>query len=298
MIFRADSRQALAAAALAIAAAGVTGLAAVAGAILLPLSLATFLLVLLALACAALAAAIAYRANTYRRTSYAVDRNSLVIRCGATREVVPMIDVQRILPGREVAAGLTLRRLPLPGWWSGLGHHPTLGYIRFYATEPVDRQLIVVTAAMSYAVSPADLDGFVAEFTELSEAGASRPVRRARLDSGLLSLPMWQNRAALALLGLPLVINLLIFGLLLARYPQLPGQVVLHFNAQGLPDRVGATVQVFGPAIIGLGLLAVNSVLGALAYRQDRLAAYLLWGGSAGIQAMFLLAAMTAAFSV
>jgi len=89
----------------------------------------------------------------------------------------------------------------------------------------------------------------------------------------------------------------LMFGLLLARYPHLPDQVVLHFSAQGLPDRVGATIQVFGPALIGLGLLVVNSLLGALAYRRDRLAAYLMWGGSAGVQALFLVAALTAAFS-
>jgi hypothetical protein len=297
MIFRADTRQALAAAALAITAAGVAGLAAIVAAILLPLSLATFLLVILSLASAGLAAAVAYRANALRHTSYAVDRNSLVIRCGATREVVPLTDVQRIVPGREVAAGLALRRVPLPGWWIGLGHHPTLGYIRFYATEPVDRQLIVVATGVNYAISPADLEGFVAEYTACSETGPSRPVRRNRLDSGLMSLPMWRNRPALMLLGLPVVINLLIFGLLLTRYPQLPDQVVLHFNAQGLPDRTGAAIQVFGPAVIGLGLLAVNSVLGALAYRRDRLAAYLMWGGSAGVQALFLVAALTAAFS-
>ena len=297
IVFDADSRQALLSGALSIAAALAGTAAAVALAFSLPVSLVTFALALLAAGLLAFAAWAAYQTYSLSHTSYAVDRNSFVVRWGGIREIVPMGDVQRVMPAVDIAGALEFRRLPLPGWWSGEGRHPELGRVRLYATAPLDQQVVIVTPGTCYAISPPDLPEFVAAFDVRFRMGPMQAVRAARLSPAVMNARLWREPATLVLLLLPILVNALIFGLAFARYPALQEPIVLHFNAAGAPDRFGQAAQVFGPALIALGLLAVNLLLGLLIYRLDRLAAYLLWGGNTGIQLLFLVAMITISFS-
>ena len=295
VIFATNSRQALISGAVAIGGAALTVLVLLGLAIALPVSLLTFALILLALGLVAFAGWAAYHTWALTHTSYAIDRNAFVIRWGPIREVIPMGDVQQVIAGSDIAADVRLLRPPLPGWWIGRGSHPTLGKIHFFSAAPLDEQIIIVTQAAGYAVSPQDAQAFVDAFRARFQMGPTQIVRPARLLPAVMTWPIWKNPASLALIALPVALNALAFGVAFALFPGLPEQIVLHFDAAGAPDRLGGPTQIFGPAVIGLALTLINFAVGSLAYQRHRLAAWLTWGGSAGVQLSLLIATITLA---
>ncbi len=290
VIFATYSRQALISGAAAIGGAALALIVLLLLAIALPVSLLTFALIVLALGLSAFIGWAAYHTYALTHTSYAIDRNAFVIRWGPIRQIIPMGDVQRVIAGSDIVADVRLLRLPLPGWWIGRGSHPALGRIDFFSTAPVEDQIIIVTQGAGYAVSPQDAQAFVDAFRVRFQMGPTQIVRPARLFPAVMTWPIWKSPATLALIALPIVLNALVFGVSFALFPSLPEQIVLHFDAAGAPDRMGSPTQIFGPAVIGLALAVINLVIGTLAYRRDRLAAWLAWGGSAGVQISLLIA--------
>jgi uncharacterized membrane protein len=69
-------------------------------------------------------------------------------------------------------------------------------------------------------------------------------------------------------------------------YPHLPPTLPLHYDVLGLPDRSGPATQVFLLPFIGLLALIANTLLGGLFYRREKVAAYLLWGGTIVVQVL------------
>jgi hypothetical protein len=299
IVFETDSRQALISGIAAIAGLVVASLIAVVLAILLPKTLITHMLITLVLAMLLGVAWLSYHLWALTRVSYAIDRNSFVIRWGPYREIIPMGDVQRVIAASDIAADLRLLRVPLPNWWIGSGTHPALGRIHFFANTPLDQQIIVITPEASYAISPFDREGFIEAFRARFDMGPTQPVQHVRLLPTIVTWPLWRDRVAFLLVLVAIGLNSLLFALSFARYPVLPDQVVLHFDAAGVADRMGPKAQAFGPALIALQLFLVNFLIGLLIYwRGERLAAYLAWGGSAAVQLLFLVATLTVAFTL
>ena len=85
---------------------------------------------------------------------YTMDRDALVIACGASRYVVPMDAIQRVVRGDEVAISQGFRGVGWPGYLMGSLRLRELGLMLVASTEPVERQLIIVTERMCYGVSP------------------------------------------------------------------------------------------------------------------------------------------------
>lgn len=298
-VFDTDSRLAVRYGILATVALLIGIFAATALAVLLPRTLITFLLVTLALLMLAAIAWLAYHTFALSNTDYALDRNAFVIRHGLVREIIPMGNVQRVIAASDVATGLKHFHVPLPGWWVGHGYHPELGKITFYANSPLEQQVIIVTADENYAISPRDHDEFLEAFRVRFQMGPTQTVQPVRLMPTLLRSPLWTDRIAIGLFLIAIGLNALMFAVGFARYPALTGQVILHFNAQGMPDRFGSPDQVFGPAVIAVELLAINFFVSLAVYlRGDKLAAYLTSGGTILVQVLFLIAVITVAFTV
>lgn len=298
-VFEADSRLAYTSGVVAAVVAVILALAFVVAAVLVPLTLATWAFAVGALACLALAGWLAFQTHQLASTSYSIDRNALVIRWGQLREVVPMGDVQRVLEADEIADGLRMLRAPLPGWWFGEGRHPALGKIRFYATAPLDHQVLIVTPERSYAVSPYDDEAFLDAFRTRLEMRPTQNVAHTRLLPPYMALPVWTDRIAQVLLILAIALNLLTFGLSAGRFPAVPAQLALHFDAAGSVDRFGDKPQLFVPPLIALITLAISVGLGLALYRnEEKLAAYMLWGGAIAIQALFFVATATIGFTL
>jgi Bacterial PH domain/Protein of unknown function (DUF1648) len=297
-VFETDSRLPFTAGIIAIIASVGGAVAAVIGVFLTPMSIVTFLFMLITLVLLALAGWMGWQLVGYVRSSYALDRNAFVIRWGPVSEIVPMAEVQRVIAAADISDGLRFRRFPLPGWWRGSGRHPALGRLEFYSTEPLSNQIVVITPERNYVISPYDAEAFLDSFKARFDMRPTQPVAYSRAAPGFLSWHFWRDRAAHALLVAAIALNLGLFGLSMARYPSAPAQVPLHFDAAGIPDRVGPRTQLFTPAFVALALLIISIALGVTLYaRKERLLAYLLWGGSAAVQAMFAVAAMTIGFS-
>jgi hypothetical protein len=299
ILFDTNSRRTTAYGLVAIAALALGILISVALAVVLPRSIITHALLSLALGMLIMIGWVGYHVYALAHTSYALDRNSFVIRWGPIREIIPMGDVQRVIAASDLGADLRLARVPLPNWWIGKGRHPALGKIHFYANAPLNSQVIIVTADASYAISPFDSEGFIEAFRVRFQMGPTQTVRPASLRPAFMMWPIWRDHVAHLLILAAIGLNALLFAVGFARYPALPNQVVLHFDTFGLPDRVGPRSQVFGPAIISLQLFIINFLIALGVYwRGEKLAAYLAWGGSAAIQLLFLIAMITVAFTV
>lgn len=250
------------------------------------LSLGTFLIGLSLLLCLGFLGLMAYWLYGLARSSYALDRNSLVIHWGPNEQTIPTQQVQRVLLGEDVAGRIRFYGGLWPGHCVGYGEVPEVGTTLFYATVRPRRQIFVVTPGLTYGMSPADRDAFVESLHKRIEMGPTQIVEQSSKRPGILEWPIWKDRLGLGLLAGSVLLLLGAVGLLCFRFPGLPHLVPLHFDALGMPDRMGNRANIFVIPAIGLLALLLNGVLGWVLQRFDRVASYLLWGGAILIQTL------------
>jgi hypothetical protein len=217
-------------------------------------------------------------------SGFHLDRNALVIRWGATTQVVPMKSVEAVLPGDQVK-GIKHFRGPLwPGMRVGYGELDEIGPTLFFSTGPLRKQIILTTPAMAYALSPADAAGFLEGIRRRLHMGPTQSVEQISQQPAILTWDFWGDGLGLALLASACILLLTLFGFLSWRYASLAAVQPLHFDAAGQPDRWGTPIQVFTLPFIGLLAMIANGGLGFLLYGRNRPAAYLLWSGALGMQ--------------
>jgi hypothetical protein len=222
---------------------------------------------------------------------YHLDRNGLIVRWLGSRQSIPIRDIQRIVSGHYLGETIVRRQgIRWPGHERGKGMVPGIGRTRFLATQPLQDQLVLVVPGEAFGISPHDRDGFLQAYEARRELGPNRLLEREMRHARLLSWPLWTDQTAWLLLGLAIVINLAMFGYLGTRFPGLDLQLPLHFNNQGLVDRIGTRMELFTLPIIGLIILGTNAVLGLALYGRERAGSYLLWGAAVAVQALFWLA--------
>ena len=225
---------------------------------------------------------------------YRLDRNALVISCGTRRYVVPMEEIQGMEPGRRAEIVRPFRGVGWPGYLNGHLRLKGHGRVVVLSTEPLHRQIIVVTEAGCYGISPRDPAGFVHDYAQRRALGVIAPVARATESSALLRLPLWRDTAFwLAALG-SLVLDLALFAFLMARYGDLPERLPLLFDTAGDVLRIGPRSRLLLLPAIGAVIAVVNTALGGLLHRWERLGAYLLAGMALVVQPILWLAALTA----
>jgi hypothetical protein len=223
---------------------------------------------------------------------YTMDRNALVIHWGHHVHQIPMLTVRSVLSGDEVKrlrtqghSRMTLRpKFRWPGYFRGHGEAEEIGPILFYATEPLERQIIVCTENMAYAISPADRDAFLAAFRERLEMGPTQDVEATSQQPSLLRWQIWQDNLALGTLGGSVLLLILLTGLLTWRYPSLPSRITLRETPDGQVLLTAAAGRIFYLALMGLIFLVINGTLGLLLYRRQKIAAYFLWSGLLALQ--------------
>jgi hypothetical protein len=251
----------------------------------------TFLTGLVVLLSIPLLLALIYQSASCLTLRYRLDRNGIVVRWAGARLTIPIREVQRILPGHELEAPIVRRRgLRWPGHERGQGQVPGIGRTRFLATRPMADQLLVVTPGEAFAISPQDPEGFLQAFEARRNLGPNRLLDREVAHVRWFTWNLWTDQTAALLVGAAAIINVGLFGYLCIRFPSLDFQLPLHFNNQGLADRIGTKAELFALPIIGLIILGTNLVLGLVLYRRERAGSYLLWGAAAAAQALFWLA--------
>jgi hypothetical protein len=254
----------------------------------------TFLMALIVLFSVPVLLLAVYQTVSLVTLRYRLDRNGVFVRWFGSEQIIPIRDIQRIIPGRQLGGGIVRRRgLRWPGHERGVGLVPGIGRTRFLASRPLVGQLLLVTPGKAFGISPRDPDGFVKAFEARQSLGPNRLLEQEVHRARWLTWPLWADSTAWTLLGAAAAINLGLFGYLAALFPGLDFQLPLHFNRLGQADRIGTKMELFDLPIIGLIILGTNLALGLLLYRRERAGSYLLWGAAAAVQALFWLAAVS-----
>lgn len=245
----------------------------------------SFVLTLLFLALVIAIVYIAYRTYGTFRMEYWVDRDAVTIVWGPTRQVVPLGSIRQITygQGREPLRG------PRPWHWPCPHRRrmyvPRVGTVNSYSTVPVEEQVILVTDGECYSLSPENRPGFVKALQERYSLGVARPLAAELKRPPLWTWPLWRDRLALGLIVLGLAGVLVMFGGLTFRFPGLSSDLPLHFDVDGLPDRIAAKSELFLLPVIGLIVWLFNTGSGIWLYRHvQRGSAYLMWLGALAVQ--------------
>ncbi len=245
-----------------------------------------------AVALAAVALQLAYWTYGQFNLRYALSRDALVIRWAATRQVIPMAAITHVVKGRPYLEPLTgPRRLGFE-----VGHtrvlddagepRPTL----VYATVPPDRQVLIMTTGLAYAISPADATAFADDFVQRRRLGPRQALEERTFPAPWARLSVWRDPLALQLLGLAGALLAFAFGWLAWHYPELPATVSLRFvhdaaAAAAVPGPGGPKSGAWRLPTVGLLALVANLAVAAAAHERGlAVAARLLLAGAVVVE--------------
>jgi hypothetical protein len=222
---------------------------------------------------------------------YWVDRDAVTLVWGATRQIVPIGQIERV----QVDLGDRPHDPPRPWHWPcpyrRRFHCDGIGVVNAYATRDLRDLLILVTSEESFGLSPANAGAFVAALQERYALGPARARRTELKRPPLWTWRLWRDRTALCLVMAGLLGVLLLFGVFCFRLPGLPADLPLHYDINGLPDRIAPKANLVVLPLIGFISWFLNLVWGIWIYsRVQRQGAYLLWGGAVVVQIIAALA--------
>jgi hypothetical protein len=256
----------------------------------LPVGVFTVVIGVLLLASLPLIGAIIFVTVGIHSTRYQVESDMLLIRWGRMVQRVPMGSIVEVLPSDALEETKDFRGIRWPGCMVGSGHVVSEDgaeyQTSFYATRPIEDQILVVTADMSYSISPADSINFIASLQALMETDNVGDESGAAQEMEVLSWTIWPERNALILIAIAVVLNLALFTLLAAANSRLPEEIPLHFDKYGNVDRRGPPTSLFILPLIGTIAWVSASIGGWFFYyiRHERPIAQFIWGFSILIQ--------------
>jgi hypothetical protein len=256
-----------------------------------PLDGLSYLLCVLVLASLPVIGYLFYRTMGAFTLEYWVDRDGVVVVWGPMRQVVPMGQINRVQRG---AVPVTAEG-PRPWHWPCPDCRPVqsdqLGLVRMYATRPLGEQVLLVTPDGSYGLSPENPQAFIDALQARFRLGVARPLRAEVRRPPLWTWELWRDWRALALISAGLLGVLVMSGALAFRFPALSSDLPLHFDVNGIPDRIAPKSDLIVLPVIGLLTWIVNLAIGVWVYRRNqRQGAYLLWAGAAVVQVVIGLA--------
>ena len=226
---------------------------------------------------------------------YVLDRNVLTITWGDIRQMVPMAQIERLVPGRE----LPNPRIAGVSW---LGHHigrstieGGIGDTLFYSTHRSPEDLLyIVTPQQSYAISVEDEVEFAEAIQAQQRVGPLVAVPQAPDRLYLASQPFWEDRYAQVLAFAAFAMFFAMFAYIYREYPGLPQSIALTFPQLNGVTRIGAKSELLKLPTTGVALLAINVGLGFIAHSWERMVGYVLLLAAIGAEAILLAAAIIA----
>ena len=226
---------------------------------------------------------------------YTLDRNALTIVWGDIRQTVPISQIERLVPGRELAN-------PHIAGVSWLGHHVGRGEVEggigrtlFYSTHRSPEHLLyVVTPAQSYAITVDDEVAFADAVQSQQRVGSLISVQQGPERLYLAAQPFWADRAAQGLALAAFAMFFAMFAYVYQQYPGLPQSIALSFPELEGITRIGSKDELLKIPAAGIIILLVNLALGFVAHSWERMVGYLLLIAAISAQAMLLVAAVIA----
>jgi len=213
---------------------------------------------------------------------YRLGRDGIIIRWAADSQIVPMTAITHVLGGRAYTS--PLRGFRWPGHEIGRTEVATDdGQTRetlVYASAAPRNQLLIVTADLAYAISPADRAAFIAEFRMRQRLGPVQDLRQETARPVWARLTLWSDGVALRLIGVSGMLVALASAWLMWHYPGMPAQMVLQpvpgITGPAADNLLRPRVLIWGLPAIGLATIGANVIVAAAVHRHARLAALLL----------------------
>ena len=242
-----------------------------------------------AIAAAALASLFGYWTYALGTLSYALDRNGLVIHWGATRQVIPLGAIERLVPGTSVGVP-SVRGVTWLGYHVGSATIDRIGDVLFYSTHQAPEQVLyVMTAERNYAISVTDPAGFARQVQIRQDLGPTARVTHHAQRLGSAAQAFWYDTTGRALVGVALLAAFLMWAIVGIRYPDLPAAFELQFPAY--LDNPLVNVQTKDAILelprIATALLVVNLVIGFFLHSWERVAGYVMFIAAAAVQLAF-----------
>ncbi len=228
------------------------------------------------------------------RLAYQIDDNALRIRWCGGDVIIPIVDIQRVVPGRT-AGEETVRGL---NWWGchiGRGAASSVGPALFFATHnrPEDN-VFVVTEGRSYGLTVSDQVAFAEACSRRLIVGFE-PEEPQRVEPhGVSVLPLWRDGGAWFAFTFVLVALGCLGGYLFSQYPDLPALVQIDFPRATGVVRIGERAELLRIGAVGGAVVAVNLALGFILHTRTRAAGLWLIGSAGLLQAILLGAAIVA----
>jgi hypothetical protein len=219
---------------------------------------------------------------------YWVDRNAITVRWAHMRQIIPLPNIAHIAAGHELPIGK-----PGPLNWPA-PYLRTVGYdhsIQLFATRPPQEGVLFDTAEGTYLLSPADPKAMIDTVQGRYAMGPSQVLVPVRVRVGRLNRLLPSDRLGGWLLVSGLLGVLILFGVLMISFPNLPDVLTVRYNSAGLPEEIGEKGALYRLPIIGLLAWGINGIAGiVLMARRQATAAYMLWSGAVVVQIFSLLA--------
>jgi hypothetical protein len=205
---------------------------------------------------------------------------ALEIRFGTRYERLPVEAVEEICSGGSIPAVL---RENAPGWWyswSGRVSFPEIEKpVDWLATSHGSNLLLVLLKDRMLAISPLDPAGFLRAFSECASQGVMERMDPISIEPPPLFMDIFDHSAAASLLGAGLVAVTGLGAFILGLQPSLPASMPFKFSVAGTPIAPGSPIRLIILPIMGGLVWLLNGVLGWLGWRRnDRVAAYIMWG--------------------
>lgn len=225
-----------------------------------------------------------YGALVVFKLGYHINRNGLAIRWGLGQQLIPFQSIKAIIPGKDVTPSTAFRAANIAGLHFGWAELPEYGLLRFRATAPLAESLLVVTPDQTYVISPDQPQAFLKAWQVRQNLGPTQQWSESIRRRWPLNIPLVLDPLTWRLLGTAAFFCFSLVGYISLNYPNLPASLPIHFDNLGQADRIADKRILFTLPLLGAIVWGVNLVLGSLFYRQEKLAAYLLWGSTVVVQ--------------
>jgi hypothetical protein len=244
----------------------------------------------------ALAVLFAFWTHALATLAYGIDRNGLMITWGPTRQVVPLGDIERLVPGNAVGVP-AIRGISWLGHHVGRGEIDRIGEVMFYSTHQTPEQVLyVMTSQRTYAISVEDPHAFAREIQLRQELGPTAGVTHHVEREGTAAQPFWEDDRARVLVLAALGACLLLWVYVVQRYGSLPPTLTLSFPPGASSELVSLAGReaLFALPRAATAILAINFAVGVVAHASSRVAGYILFG-VAGFAQLAMLAGIALA---
>ncbi|HET6845572.1 MAG TPA: PH domain-containing protein, partial [Anaerolineales bacterium] len=234
---------------------------------------------------------LAYHAYALYLAQYTLDRDTLELRWGLRRELIPLADIEWVRPVADLTNPLVPPGLPLPGAVLGLKRHPDLGVVEFLSSQS-RAMLLVGTPRRVYAISPARPQQFLDTFARAVELGSLRETDAESLYPSFVFAHAWSSGLVRYLWLATLFLNLGLTAWISLLIPT-STQFALGYQPDRSPDLV-PSVQLIIIPLLSSALSSVAWLTGLFMYRRDERQplALVLWVGAAVSSLLFLLAVL------